>query len=78
MEALFCRYVQSICLLAVDILVQIYFANTFQQITYSIMVFYPAIARHYFVKTQTYVALFGPQELSLIFSDCICLELTSL
>ena len=42
------------------------------------MVFYPTIARHYFVKTQTYVALFGPHELSLIFSGGMCLELTSL
>ena len=33
-----------------------------------IMLFYPTtIARKYFVKTQTYVALFGPHELSLIF-----------
>ena len=31
------------------------------------MLFYPTIARKYFVKTQTYVALFGPHELSLIF-----------
>ena len=42
------------------------------------MLFYPTIARKYFVKTQTYVALFGPHELSLIFSGGMCLELTSL
>ena len=29
------------------------------------MLFYPTIASKYFVKTQTYVALFGPHELSL-------------
>ena len=43
-----------------------------------IMLFYPTIARKYFVKTQTYVALFGPHELSLIFSGGMCLELSSL
>ena len=42
------------------------------------MLFYPTITREYFVKTQTYVALFGPHELSLIFSGGMCLELTSL
>ena len=42
------------------------------------MLFYPTNARKYFVKTQTYVALFGPHELSLIFSGGMCLELTSL
>ena len=43
-----------------------------------IMVFYPTIGSTYFVKTQTYVALFGPHELCLIFSGGICSELTSL
>ena len=43
-----------------------------------IMLFYPTIARKYFVKTQSYVALFGPYELSLIFAGGMCLELTSL
>ena len=42
------------------------------------MLFYPTIERKYFVKTQTYVALFGPHELSLIFAGGMCLELTSL
>ena len=42
------------------------------------MLFYPTIARKYFVKTQTYVALFGPHELSLIFAGGMCLEQTSL
>ena len=42
------------------------------------MLFYPTVARKYFAKTQTYVALFGPHELSLIFSGGMCLELTSL
>ena len=42
------------------------------------MLFYPTIGSKYFVKTQTYVALFGPHELSLIFSGGMCLELTSL
>ena len=48
------------------------------KICFYIMLFYPTIARKYFVKTQTYVALFGPHELSLIFSGGMCLELTSL
>ena len=48
------------------------------QYNVSNMLFYPTIARKYFVKTQTYVALFGPHELSLIFSGGMCLELTSL
>ena len=41
------------------------------------MLFYPTIERKYFVKTQMYVALFGPHELSLIFSGGMCLELTA-
>ena len=43
-----------------------------------IMVFYPAIGSTYFVKTQTYVALFGPHQLSIIFSGVMYLELSSL
>ena len=42
------------------------------------MLFYPTIERKYFVKTQTYMALFGPHELSLFFSGGMSLELTSL
>ena len=42
------------------------------------MLFYPTIARKYFVKTQTYVALFGPHELSIIFSGVMYLELSPL
>ena len=43
-----------------------------------IMLFYPTIGSKYFAKTQTYVALFGPHELSLIFAGGMCLEQTSL
>ena len=42
------------------------------------MVFYPTIASKYFVKTQTYVALFGPHGLSLIFSGGMYLEVSPL
>ena len=42
------------------------------------MLFYPTIGSKYFAKTQTYVALFGPHELSLIFAGGMCLEQTSL
>ena len=42
------------------------------------MVFYPTIGSTYFVKTQTYVALFGPHQLSIIFSGVMYLELSSL
>ena len=52
--------------------IQIFYINI------SNMLFYPTIGSKYFVKTQTYVALFGPHELSLIFSGGMCLELTSL
>ena len=44
----------------------------------SIMLFYPTIERKYFVKTQTYVALFGPHELSIFFSGVMYLELSPL
>ena len=47
-------------------------------INISIMLFYPTIGSKYFAKTQTYVALFGPHELSLIFAGGMCLEQTSL
>ena len=46
--------------------------------TLYIMLFYPTIGSKYFAKTQTYVALFGPHELSLIFAGGMCLEQTSL
>ena len=42
------------------------------------MVFYPTIGSTYFVKTQTYVALFGPHQLSIIFSGVMYLELSPL
>ena len=42
------------------------------------MLFYPTIGSKYFAKTQTYVALFGPHDLSLIFAGGMCLEQTSL
>ena len=42
------------------------------------MLFYPTIARKYFVKTQTYMALFGPHQLSIISSGVLYLELSSL
>ena len=42
------------------------------------MVFYTTIGSTYFVKTQTYVALFGPHQLSIIFSGVIYLELSPL
>ena len=44
----------------------------------SSMVFYPTIGSTYFVKTRTYVALFGPHQLSIIFSGVMCLELSAL
>ena len=44
----------------------------------NIMMFYPTIGSTYFVKTQTYVALFGPHQLSIIFSGVMYLELSSL
>ena len=44
----------------------------------NIMVFYPTIASKYFVKTRTYVALFGPHQLSIIFSGVMYIELSSL
>ena len=56
--------------------VTVYCAQSVQAL--SIMLFYPTIGSKCFVKTQTYVALFGPHELSLIFSGGMCLELTSL
>ena len=43
-----------------------------------IMMFYLTIGSTYFVKTRTYVALFCPHELSIIFSGVMCLELSSL
>ena len=43
-----------------------------------IMLFYPTIGSTYFVKTQTYVALFGPHQLSIIFSGVMYLELSAL
>ena len=42
------------------------------------ILFYPTIARKYFVKTRTYVALFSPQELSLFFSGDMYLEVSAL
>ena len=42
------------------------------------MMFYPTIGSTYFVKTQTYVALFCPHELSIIFSGVMYLELSPL
>ena len=43
-----------------------------------VMMFYPTIGSTYFVKTQTYVALFCPHELSIIFSGVMYLELSPL
>ena len=42
------------------------------------MMFYLTIGSKYFVKTRTYVALFCPHELSIIFSGVMCLELSPL
>ena len=42
------------------------------------MVFYTTIGSTYFVKTQTYVALFCPHELSIIFSGVLYLDLSPL
>ena len=42
------------------------------------MMFYLTIGSTYFVKTRTYVALFCPHELSIIFSGVMCLELCPL
>ena len=39
------------------------------------MMFYPTIGSTYFVKTRTYVALFCPHELSIIFLGVMYLEL---
>ena len=44
----------------------------------NIMMFYPTIGSTYFVKTRTYVALFCPHELSIIFSGVMYLELSAL
>ena len=44
----------------------------------SIMMFYLTIGSTYFVKTRTYVALFCPHELSIIFSGVLYLELSLL
>ena len=44
----------------------------------SIMVFYPTIGRQYFVKTQTYVALFGPRDLPQFFSNGMYIEVSPL
>ena len=41
----------------------------------NIMMFYLTIGSTYFVKTRTYVALFCPHELSIIFSGVMYLEL---
>ena len=41
-------------------------------------VFYPTIGRQYFVKTQTYVDLFGPRDLSQIFSNGMYIEVSPL
>ena len=46
--------------------------------TISSMMFYPTIGSTYFVKTQTYVALFCPHELSIIFWGVMYLELSAL
>ena len=43
-----------------------------------IMLFNPTIARKYFVKTQTWVASFGPPDLSVIFMSGISLEVSPL
>ena len=42
------------------------------------MVFYPTIGSTYFVKTRTYVALFGPRDLSQFFSNGMYMEASPL
>ena len=59
-------------------IIYILFQVQIVQHEFSIMMFYPTIGSTYFVKTQTYVALFGPHQLSIIFSGVIYLELSSL
>ena len=43
-----------------------------------IMLLQATIIRHYFVKTQTSVASFGPPDLSIIFSNGMYLEVSPL
>ena len=43
-----------------------------------IMLLQATIIRNYFVKTQTYVASFGPPDLSIIFSTGMYLEVSPL
>ena len=43
-----------------------------------IMLLQVTIIRNYFVKTQTYVASFGPPDLSIIFSTGMYLEVSPL
>merc|ERR1739836_98224 len=43
-----------------------------------IMMFYPTVGSTYFVKTQTYVALFGPHQLSTILPGVMHPELSPL
>ena len=54
-----------------------YYVDIFT-VVLNIMMFYLTIGSTYFVKTRTYVALFCPHELSIIFSGVMCLELSSL
>ena len=42
--------------------------------TLLVMLLQATIIRNYFVKTQTYVASFGPPDLSIIFSTGMYLE----
>ena len=42
------------------------------------MLFYLTIGSTYFVKTQTYVALFGPRDLSQFFSNGMYIEVSPL
>ena len=42
------------------------------------MLLQATIIRNYFVKTQTYVASFGPPDLSIIFSTGMYLEVSPL
>ena len=46
--------------------------------TVDIMLLQATIIRHYFVKTQTSVASFGPPDLSIIFSTGMYLEVSPL
>ena len=71
-------FVMAILRLRDDSLSYTRYLDTSLYMTTDIMVFYPTIGSTYFVKTQTYVALFVPHQLSIIFSGVMYLGLSPL